>query len=284
MRSRTLATPLLVALLACALWPSPARAEWAGMPLEGAVQDSDLIVVGTLTGVTSWSTRGWDYGAGTVLVREVLWGDARPGDGLDLRWRNEPSVACPRVEPERHAGSERVWLLTRAGGGTVRADHPGRVRDVAERADVERWIRDERTWVAVRTERSHRPGTPVPVTFVFRNASAAPVTYPGLELADGVLYADPRFRVEAIRDAYVQGATPAESRIVVSADVPPIRVEPGREVRLTTDLGMLAQVRSGAWTIRARVRGHSPSNDGALHISADAVPDLIPSPPAAGSV
>jgi hypothetical protein len=112
-------------------------AMWAWVPLDELVQDCDLIVVGTLDGVSEYSQNGMDHGQGTILIDEVIWGAASAGDSVVLKWQNRSEIACPRVEHRGNQGKKAIWLLTFEYGGVVRADHPGRFVELNKRAAVE---------------------------------------------------------------------------------------------------------------------------------------------------
>src|SRR5687767_5140130 len=94
--------------------------------LADLVQDSDVIVVGSLSNVHHYSDNQMDYGNGTIQVEEVIWGEVTQGQNLALAWKNETGVICPRVE---HGGNENrkgIWLLTFDENGNIEADYPGR--------------------------------------------------------------------------------------------------------------------------------------------------------------
>ena len=123
-------------VLACCYAPSPAM--WARLPLDQLVQDCDLIVVGTLEGVFEYSRDGVDYGEGTIVIDEVIWGAAHPSESVTLKWKNRSEIICPRVEHRWSQGKMAIWLLTVHEAGVVRADYPGRFVDLSKRREVER--------------------------------------------------------------------------------------------------------------------------------------------------
>lgn len=123
---------LLFAVLILAL---PAFAKWAHVPTETLTQQSDLVVVGSLTEVKEWTAAEVDHGEGTIVVEDVLHGAAKVGDKLHLIWQNDSGIACPRVEWKQAEKQQGIWLLTR-DKQDVRADHPGRFVRVEAKADV----------------------------------------------------------------------------------------------------------------------------------------------------
>ncbi|HEV2860869.1 MAG TPA: hypothetical protein VGX48_07685 [Pyrinomonadaceae bacterium] len=125
---------LLLLMMLCL--PASADAKWGYAPLAELVRDSDLIVVGTLGDVSEQTADGMDYAQGHIRVREVIWGDASPGDALLLKWSNPSDLVCPRVKHENTAGREGIWLLT-SNGYAVRADYPGRFVALDSRPEVE---------------------------------------------------------------------------------------------------------------------------------------------------
>ena len=127
---------ILVLLLSVA-----AVAGWVVMPLESAVKESDIIVIGTLRNVSEESRDGVDYGSGEITVDEVLWGGAEAGQPLTLVWQNSSNVDCPRVEHREHRNIRAIWLLTQKPDGKVAADNPGRFVSLEEKEKVLRLLR-----------------------------------------------------------------------------------------------------------------------------------------------
>src|SRR4029078_9870564 len=119
---------------------APSYAMWMLIPIEDLVQDSDLIAVCTLSGVSEHTKNGIDYAQGTILIDEVIWGSANGGDSLTLKWQNHSGLVCPRVEHRHRQGTKGIWLLTVEPDGTVRANYPGRFVELRERANVERFL------------------------------------------------------------------------------------------------------------------------------------------------
>ena len=133
---RFLASLILVAGL-----PAFSSAMWGYIPLQELVQDSDLILVGTLSGVSEFSTGGIDYGEGLITVDEVMWGNSRPGDTLTLKWQNPTGLVCPRIDHRQNQDVRAVWLLTTGNANEVRANYPGRFVKLADKYKVERILR-----------------------------------------------------------------------------------------------------------------------------------------------
>src|SRR5262245_46951944 len=74
------AGPMRYALLALILvltLPCASPSMWGYIPLDELVQDSDLIVAGTLHDVREHSSRGTDFGTVLIAVDKVLWGGTR---------------------------------------------------------------------------------------------------------------------------------------------------------------------------------------------------------------
>jgi len=82
----------LLTLIVMLALPCASSAMWAYIRLEELVQDSDLIVVGTLADIREYSDGGTDFGQGLIVVDRVIWGDAQPGDSLHLKWQNGTSI------------------------------------------------------------------------------------------------------------------------------------------------------------------------------------------------
>src|SRR5215475_5390351 len=132
---RIVLTLALICFLSAA---SPAR--WMLIQTEELVQDSDSIVVGTLDNVSEYAKNGIDFAEGTITVEEVIWGAARSGDVLTLKWQNYSDVVCPRVEHQHNQKKSGIWLLNVQNDGVVQANYPGRFVDPSERTKVERGL------------------------------------------------------------------------------------------------------------------------------------------------
>lgn len=183
----------LFPLLLLLLLPASARASWAHVSVEQLVQETDLIVVGTLRDVSAHTADEMDYGRGRIEVHEVIWGKVSPGDSLLLKWSNPSGLACPRVEHKHHQGEKGIWLLTR-DGEAVGANYPGRFVELSERRRVEAAL--ARSPVVLRAEGYwvKRDG-PISFTVVYRNLSREPREFPAAEFDAGRLRLSPGSRL-----------------------------------------------------------------------------------------
>ena len=121
---------------------STALARWADIPLPTLVQDSDLIVIATLSDVATSDDGELHRGSGTLVITQVLRGAAAPGERLRLEWSYPLRIVCPRIDHTPHQSMQMLWLLQRSEGGVVRADYPGRVLPPAHRTRVEALLDD----------------------------------------------------------------------------------------------------------------------------------------------
>jgi hypothetical protein len=133
----------LCSLALIAISPLAALSWWRIIPLDEAVRDSDLIIVGTLRGVSEEAKGETDYGAGELTVDEVLRGNAEAGQRLALVWENDSAVICPRIDHQEDQGKQVIWLLKRAPGGRVTANNPGRYIAIKNKEDVITLIRQQ---------------------------------------------------------------------------------------------------------------------------------------------
>lgn len=252
---------LLLFLLLCI--PATASAMWGIVPLEELVQESDIIVVGTLRDVSEHTDDGIDYGEGRIDVREVIWGNVSKGDSLTLKWQNSSAVACPRVEHGDSAGAEGIWLLTR-NGDAVNADYPGRVVDVSQRVKVEAALarspvvlRADKYWVA--------PGEPLTFSVVYRNVSDSPRSFPAVEFEHEQLQMPPgsRLSVKSSLDGADEESVTARW-LGRSKRLKPVNVEPRGEHTVEIDLRELLSSgpREGMWfNVKLALAGQPPTNE-----------------------
>ena len=109
-------------------------AKWGFIPLEELVEDSDLIVVGTLQTVSEYTKDETDFSEGRILVESIIYGNVKTetnqflkaNDKLYLKWQNLSYIACPRIEHKYVLNQKGIWLLKVDPDGSVRADYPGR--------------------------------------------------------------------------------------------------------------------------------------------------------------
>ncbi len=116
---------LVVLNFALATLVGVAHGEWIFTGPADLMPTTDLIVVGELGGHGREVRGDREYERAQIEVRDVLYGDAVPGQRLTLRWDNPVGLVCPRVDHSPHLGQAVIWLLRREGE-TVRADHPQR--------------------------------------------------------------------------------------------------------------------------------------------------------------
>lgn len=228
---------IFLPLLALLCLPATALASWAHVPVETLVQESDVIVVGTLRDVSEYTADETDYGRGRIEVREVIWGRVSPGDSLQLRWSNSTHVVCPRVEHQGNANKEGIWLLT-GDGETYRADYPGRFVDKSGRKQVERALANSP--VVLRSDKYFvGPGEPMTFSVVYRNVSDSERAFPGLAFEGGDLRVSPGSRLAVtvmFDDGEIHGAAGLSGRVVRDSGLAPVNVPPRGEHRLRLDL------------------------------------------------
>jgi hypothetical protein len=244
-----------------------ASAMWALIPLDELVQDSDLIVVGTLGDVSEYSSAGTDYGQGTIVVNEVIWGDTQANEVLTLKWQNSTGVVCPRVEHSGEQGKKAIWLLTKRSGDEVRADYPSRFVELADRAKVERILRRKNVCLQV-PERLVSAAEPAIVSIVFRNPSEHPAQFPGMLYVNGVLYTDADaslsvstnfWNKEQLLDWKRVEWIP--NRVVVADNIAAITVQPKQDYRLSIDLRDLVNISPGEnYQVGFEARGWAAAN------------------------
>ena len=238
-------------------------ATWAWIPVEILVQDSDLIIVGTLSGVSEHTQNGIDYAEGSIRIDEVMWGPAKAGDSLTLKWQNHSAIICPRVEHRHSQGTRGIWLLTVEADRTVRADYPGRFVALGERTKVEQTLLKNK--VCLRTAKyGFDPNEPADISLIFRNPTQTPMAFPGLEYKDGRLIMDPDIMLSLYswEDQDRIRTTPRPNRIVSARGLSPIIVAPQQEFRFTFDLRDLFDVLPERnYSVRVGVKGHGRAND-----------------------
>jgi hypothetical protein len=230
-------------LILIVVLPTSSSAEWMLIELDELVQDSDVIVVGTLSNVHHYSDNQMDYGKGTIQVEEVIWGEVSPYQSLALVWQNETGLICPRVEHKGHENRKGIWLLTLGENGNVRADYPWRFVDLKERQKVMNALLKKTIRLKV-SKYLISPDESVEISLIFRNPTKQTKSYPGLEYRNGYLYLNSKMNLE-LSGGWLGGGkeiAPLANKIVVSEGLSQIIVEPGQEYRVTFNLRELFDI------------------------------------------
>lgn len=251
---------LILVVIACCCAPS--IASWALVPLDELVQDCDIIVVGTLTDVTEHSLNGTDFGQGTILIDEVVWGAASAGESLVLKWQNASELICPRVEHRQNQGKKALWLLMLEDDGVVRANYPGRFVDLSKRSEVEQILREKP--VCLRAAKYvFGANEPVSVSLVFRNPTQSSIAFPGVESSGGQLLISPGVELTLWRGYGEERkiTRPLRNRLISSNNVAPILVGPQQEIRIAVDLRNLFTISDEEGnSLQIRVKGFGRTN------------------------
>ncbi|HSE36880.1 MAG TPA: hypothetical protein VLG74_06220 [Blastocatellia bacterium] len=263
---------IVLILAICGYWSGFAFAMWALIPLEDLVQDTDVIVIGTLQGVSQYTRNGMDYAQGSIIVDEVVWGAANPGDLLILKWQNQSNLVCPRVEHRYNEGKKVIWLLTVDPGGVVRANHPGRFVELEDRPKVEQCL--AKNLLSLRTGQfRYAADEAVNVSLVFRNPTQGFIEFPGVEFRDGQLLMARGVSLElhAEYGEELKITNPLPGRVILYRSLAPIVIAPRQEFRLALDLRTLFPISDDQqYFLRLRVRGFGAANDVMIYSTRDA--------------
>lgn len=260
-------------------FPLTTQGMWARVPTEDLVRDSNLIVVGTLQQVSEYSDGEIDYRQGVIVVHEVLWGDARAGERLTLKWQNLSGLVCPRVEHDGNENVKGVWLLTLdTGDNSVRADYPGRFVELEKQTEVESWL-ESGLFI---DGGSFQVDEPFIITVIFRNASESEKRFAGLSFSNGLLFLSPQSKLITSRymdDGDLQPLRPKANSILFLQDGNSIVVPPSGEVKATFDLKSLYNFsarREGGFSVELNLAGLRAANEATVTVSLDE--ELIPQP------
>ena len=248
--------------------PLVVKAEWAFVPLEDLVAESDLIVVGTLREVKENSHDGVDYGEGVIEVHEVLWGDATRERQLTLKWQNYSDAVCPRVEHRGSQDRKQIWLLTKDKDGSVNADYPHCSLDLGSRTTVEA-ILSRGIYLF---GGDFQPGEKVALTVIYRNASNSDRNFPRIRVQDEHLYLPQgtNLKVWTYTDSDKKYILPIDSsRLVFDKEFSTFVVPPQSEVKFKFDLSPLFKqpfAYHQGYTISLTLAGIKAANEAGIYI------------------
>ncbi len=97
------------------------------VPLDEAVKNSDLIVVGTLQGISEKSESGTTYGTGEIFVERFIAGNVKTAKGVTLKSGDRlqlnyvENFACVYGSHKRIENEKGVFLLTLDDNGEIQS-------------------------------------------------------------------------------------------------------------------------------------------------------------------
>ena len=95
------------------------------IPLDEAIKDSDLIVIGTLANITEKSENGITVGEGKIFVDQFIAGNIKTKDGIPIKSGNElqlnyiESFSCVMGSHKRIENEKGVFLLKLNDNGEI---------------------------------------------------------------------------------------------------------------------------------------------------------------------
>jgi hypothetical protein len=226
---------LIILALSFALAPNTSASLYP-RPLVETVQDSDVIVIGTLKNVHEYSDKGIDYGNGAIQVEEVIWGYVMKDQNLTLKWDNRTGAVCNGVEHKSQENQKGIWLLTSDGQGNSRADDPGSFIELEEKDKVINALIQRPVRLKI-SKNIIVPDEPIEISLIFRNPTKQRQLYPRMEYQNGYLYINSKIFWTVLNGREdTKKVTPLANKIVGSESLPPIIVEPGHEYKVTFNL------------------------------------------------
>lgn len=124
--------------------------EFAYEPIKDRVKNSDLIIIGTLRNVSEHHTREIDYSKGTLLIENVLFGNIRTTEGLQLKsgdkfqveWANSNMIACRFGFSENE---KEIYFLQIAESGNIESLSPSSSASIEDIAEVKKYLKKKKT-------------------------------------------------------------------------------------------------------------------------------------------
>jgi len=145
------------------------------VPLDEAVKNSDLIVVGILQGISEKSESGTTYGTGEIFVERFIAGNVKTakditlnsGDRLQLNYVE--NFACVYGSHKRIENEKGVFLLTLDDDGEIQSEDFRSLDDLPEiRKLLKKGIKPKgiAKTVKILNDAEQKPQSPMPVTSV----------------------------------------------------------------------------------------------------------------------
>jgi branched-subunit amino acid ABC-type transport system permease component len=124
-------------------------AEWALIPTDELVKESDLIVIGTLQSVSRYTKDNVDYSEGKIVVEKIISGNVKTtegfplkmGDKIKFKWQASTLIVCPRLDHSSNENEKGIWLLEVESDKTVSADYPRRFNSLNEMSELKKILR-----------------------------------------------------------------------------------------------------------------------------------------------
>ena len=109
------------------------QAKWTRLPLEEAVNRSDLIVHGVLSNIERTGSNDVVFCKGTLQIKETFKGTLT--NSVVLAWSFRPKVS-DQTDHTPWRRMEMIWILTRATHGEYYASHPVMVQPMSKSDDI----------------------------------------------------------------------------------------------------------------------------------------------------
>jgi hypothetical protein len=101
------------------------------IPLKQLIEESDMVVSGTLNSVSRYSKDNIDYSQGEIVIEEVILGNVKTiegaslkmGDKIQLTWQNPSTKVNGRIELGGSENNEVIWILKVTDDGTVTSNY-----------------------------------------------------------------------------------------------------------------------------------------------------------------
>lgn len=123
-----------MAIWTIAILPALAFAEWADIPIDKVVADSDLVLTATLTNVQRVVSNDLVKCEGVLIPIEILKG-TQPKQ-IKLTWAFSVPPEEDSVDHSGLAGKTLLWLLKRRTDGTYDAHYLRRVQPLSKKDEI----------------------------------------------------------------------------------------------------------------------------------------------------
>jgi len=145
------------------------------IPLDEAVKNSDLIIIGTLKGISEKSEAGTTYGTGEIFVEQFIAGDVKTAKGFMLKSGDKlqlnyiENFACVYGSHKRMENEKGIFLLTLNDNGEIQSKDFRSLADLSEiRKLLKQGIKPNGSLktIKIRNDIEQKPQTPMIKTLV----------------------------------------------------------------------------------------------------------------------
>lgn len=255
--------------LAIMIISSTVFAMWASISLEKLVQRSDLIIIGKLTDVSEYLIKGIDHEIGKLKVDEVIWGNVKVGQNLELTWQNPSGLVCPRISHSYNQNKKLIWLLTYGKNNEVHANYPDRVLNIIKKDKVVEILKKFPVVLSA-SKRVFNSGEAANVSIIYRNGGNKDIWLPAIKYEKEKLFLNSKISL-TVFDRTINSFSkvlPKKGKVVITDENQQVNLKAGKQQIIEIDFAKIYDLSwTGNYSIQISVKGQMKPSTLSIYIS-----------------